>query len=906
MKIQNYCKVTERLAPDPSLKEEIMKKAALLPAATGSDTNSTQNGKIRRHINGKAIAGAGIAAALVAGNAALFANLLHDKNTPQTPAVSEIQEVTPGTAHYAQCMQDYYAYKTGVPCTYDFTGMGMDLDYVWDYADYRITLHAAAGDAFQMHFFYDVIPLKGQKYADAETYADLIDQMDYQDWPSVQTCYSMHEEDGSPLYGSTGSDPGTAYAVTNDGENGGEVWHMHSVVYDTSGFGFEPVGFYVQVNERKPDAKNGWMWECAGTDTQDPDTNELNYLQFDFIQKPEWFDACFPPETGLSAYTHIAVTPLTVMLKDDYADNFPYTTWQLEAGQHTGDEAASEDMAHLDEMQADCSMQTAVGEISEQPLDTPTRFAVNLYSDKSVSASTWYYPLSKPVVPEQCFSVTLNSTVILLTTADVKDPQTAESVTESTENAGNYAALMQDYFGGDLDYSEFGQDCDLRWKTDDAEFMLTAIGGDAYHLYYFFDTVIPAEADASDYSLSLLPVMQNQILGLQTEELHAELTGQDKAEDGRQICHWVSSVNYAHGKQFFSLGFLSYALRALPMQKNPYSGQMMPAGEAQMLTADFLKGGAGSCRYLQPDTVIPYNGRDYAAVYVSPFGLRLTEGLPGKAVDGEHELPLVKCTGQKDFYAAYAADNASAAEFQTLEVNSVCELVFSGEGWDDFITVDVEFRHPVDLRKAWLLKIAGTVIGGYPIQFPDNGSDQAKEAVIVMNDFLTACCDEQRDKMRELSLIEEYVRGYSVIGRTEEGIEEEVNNQIDRYAQIIAFTLSEPTEVTEEWAEIRQLERDHTDLMHFIERDLGRSDLVINDATVFLDRIDRVYKFTVELRIKNENGEPEDKTVEMFAARYDGKWYAEPIEPLVPHISEDGKQRLAEYRAKEAAGQKTE
>ena len=899
MKIQDYSRVTERLKPDPALKEAIMQKAAQRPAASGSKAEKQKSQKIQRHINGKAIAGAGIAAALVAGNAALFANLLHDKNTPQTPAVSEIQEVTPGTAHYAQCMQDYYAYKTGVPCTYDFTGMGMDLDYVWDCADYRITLHAAAGDAFQMHFFYDVIPLKGQKYADAETYANWIDRMNYQDWPCVQTLYSMHEENGSPLYGSTGSDPGTAYAVTNDGENGGEVWHMHAVVYDTSGFGFEPVGFYVQVNERRPDAKHGWMWECAGTDTQDPDSNELNFLQFDFIQKPEWFDACFPPETGLSAYTHIAVTPLTVMLKDDFADTFPYKKYQEEADKTTGTDI---EMNHPEELPAVCVLETADGKIAEMPLESPTKYTVNLYPETEVTASTWYYPLGTPVNPLRCSAIVLENTQIPLYIEGVADPQAAETVpesTESTESTGNYAALMQDYFGGGLDYSDFGQDCDLRWETDDAAFTLTAIGGDAYHLYYFFDTVIPAEADASDYSLSLLPVMQNQILGLQTEELHAELTGQDKAEDGRQICHWVSSVNYAHGKQFFSLGFLSYALRALPMQKNPYSGQMMPAGEAQMLTADFLKGGAGSCTYLQPDTVIPYNGRDYAAVYVSPFGLRLTEGLSGKAVDGGHELPLVKCTGQKEFYAAYAADNSSAAEFQTLEVDSVCELVFSGEGWDDFITVDVEFRHPVDLRKAWLLKIAGTVIGGYPIQFPDNGSDPAKEAEVVMNDFLTACCDEQRDKMQELSLIEEVVRGYREPD-TEEAIAEEISNYLDEYSQIIAFTLSEPTEVTEEWAEIGQLEQDYTDLMRYRKRDPGlRADF--NDITDFFRRVDCAYKFTVKLRIKNESGEPQEKTAEMSAARYDGKWYAEPIEMLVPIMSDEEKQELSDYRAKGAA-----
>ena len=920
MRIQDYCKVTERVKPDPSLKEAIMKRAAQLPGKTGGKTNTQQKPKIRRHINGKAAAGAGIAAALVAGNIVLFGNLLNSRNDPKQPGTSDIQEVGLNTAHYAQCMQDYYSSQTGEPCTYDFTGMGQDLDYVWDSEDYRITLHAAAGDAFQMHLFYDVIPLKGQKYEDAVTYSDWIERMQNQDWPCVNARYTRYDGEydpdsaydmahRKPLFGGSGVDPGTAYAVTNDGENGGEVWHMHCVLYEETGAGFCPTGFYVQVDEREKDVENSWIGS-GGTNTQDAETNELYYLNFDFIQAPEWHDACFPPETGLSEYTLIAVTPLTVMLKDDYADNFPYTTWQLEAGQHTGDEAASEDMAHLDEMQADCSMQTAVGEITEQPLDTPTRFAVNLYSDKSVSASTWYYPLSKPVVPEQCFSVTLNSTVIPLTTADVKDPQTAEAVTESTENAGNYAALMKDYFGVDLDYSGLGQDCGLKWSTDDAEFTLKAIGGDHYHLYYFFDAVIPAEASSFDYSISLLPVWRNNILGVEKEEQNVELTGQDKTEDGRQICHYVSSVNYAQGGQFFAQEYNGYALRALPMQMNPDDGQMMPAGEAQMLTADFLNSSVPGT-FLAPDTVIPYNGRDYDAVYVSPFGLRLTDVPPGEGVnygcnDSGCDLPLTSINGQNEFYVGYTTDNASASEFQTAAVRTVYELTFSDGNGKDVSVVDVEFREPVDLRQSVRLNIAGTVMGGYDVQISKANEEAAHEAVVVMSEFLTACCDEKRDEMRRLSLIEKVVRGYLSADASDAEVEREVSDYLDDYSMIISYRLSAPTDITAEWDEIRQTEKDITELYTYMFREQGYSDEEIaanlpNDCSDFYAHIDRVYGFTVTMRVKNGNGEVEEKTEDMAAVRYGGKWFADPPagEILVPSLSDEGREKLAEYRAKD-------
>lgn len=715
MKIQDYCKVTDSVRPDPALKEAIMMKAAQHSTIPAVGSTEEPRGKIQRRIGGKAVTGTAVAAALVAANVGLAAMLMHSgsSKTPQaaTSGENNVQEIKLETAHYVQCMQDYYASVTGEPCTYDFTGMGQDLDYEWSSEDYKITLHAAAGDAFQMHLFYDVIPLKGQEYAYAATYADQAERMKHQDWPCVNARYTRYDGEYDPdsvydmthlepLFGGLGVDPGTAYAVTNDGENGGEVWHMHCVLYETTGTGFRPTGFHVQVDEREKGVENSWI-EVGSTDTQDPETNELYYLNFDFIQAPQWHDACFPIETGLSEYTHIAVTPLTIMLKDDAADSFPYQTWQKEAGQHTGDAEASQLMCSMKEMQADCKLQTVNGEITEQALDTPTRFAVKLYSDQSVSASTWYYPLGKPVSPLQCYAVILNNTQIPVNIEGVKDPQpqTADKVPNAIPNG--YEELMQAYFGNDLSYTGWGEDCDLTWNFDDTAYTLDAIGGDNYHLYYFYRITIPKNAAPEDFAVALLdpdaaaegevPVGQQKLLA--------------QKEDGDKIvyCYGV----FANEDRFFARPYSDFALSFVPTVTKD-STHIAVQAQSQTLKASFLthtEEAVNIAAYRYGNVPFTCRDREYVLAYTSPFGIRM--------IDREATITngvLLDSTDAPDEQIFAGAKSAGDA-FAPAAMKQVRLLTFGTEH-DDIHMVDAVFDQPIDLPAYHEINICGQVLPG--------------------------------------------------------------------------------------------------------------------------------------------------------------------------------------------------
>jgi len=306
MKIQEYCKVTERVKPDPMLKARIMKQAEQIAAGSAVETDAPQRRRIRRHISGRAIGGTAIAAAVAAANIGIIGAVMHRRNTaPAHSAASEIEEIKCSVPDYVQCMQAYYTKETGEPCSFDFTGYGTDLDYHWEFSDYKINLRAAAGDAFKVWFFYDVIPLKGQTYYGTDfNYEPLLC---YVESETALTAFNSNRFDISLTESEEQGLKPDVLSITHDGENGGEVWHFYDYTTDPTGLGICGKEFFATVDSR--------FSEDTQNETYDS-SNLKKSIELDFIQQPVWqgIDTTNAPEFAELGFTRAAVTPMNVML----------------------------------------------------------------------------------------------------------------------------------------------------------------------------------------------------------------------------------------------------------------------------------------------------------------------------------------------------------------------------------------------------------------------------------------------------------------------------------------------------------------------------------------------------------------------------------------------------------------
>ena len=72
--------------------------------------------------------------------------------------VQEIKEEPAETQQYVQLMQDYFTRLNGQQCSYDFTGMGVDINASYEDEYYTLTHRAVVGNDWFLYYFYDVTP----------------------------------------------------------------------------------------------------------------------------------------------------------------------------------------------------------------------------------------------------------------------------------------------------------------------------------------------------------------------------------------------------------------------------------------------------------------------------------------------------------------------------------------------------------------------------------------------------------------------------------------------------------------------------------------------------------------------------------------------------------------------------
>lgn len=76
--------------------------------------------------------------------------------------------------NYSAFFAQYFSSKSEAAVNYDFTGMGSDLDEVFETDDYKVTLNGYIADEYSVYFYYDILMKNGVTAAEPErTFANL-------------------------------------------------------------------------------------------------------------------------------------------------------------------------------------------------------------------------------------------------------------------------------------------------------------------------------------------------------------------------------------------------------------------------------------------------------------------------------------------------------------------------------------------------------------------------------------------------------------------------------------------------------------------------------------------------------------------------------------------------------------
>lgn len=180
-------------------------------------------------------------------------------------------------------------------------------------------------------------------------------------------------------------------------------------------------------------------------------------------------------------------------------------------------------------------------------------------------------------------------------------------------------------------------------------------------------------------------------------------------------------------------------------------------------------------------------------------------------------------------------------------------------------------------------------------------SDDKSEARDVLETFLNACKNGDREQIMELSLIETVC---SIIDEDPDSAKEWAAAYRDALASVRKYKIGSCEDITAYLKESRQTEQDLCELYAYGLKEKGKYEeaeklLGDNPMLDYYDRAEKGYAFQAWL-----SGSPagdwdlfdQDGCV-ISVILYDGRWYVQPVEYLTPKMSEAGKEKLAQYRA---------
>ncbi|MBP0986802.1 MAG: hypothetical protein J6S92_00770 [Oscillospiraceae bacterium] len=180
-------------------------------------------------------------------------------------------------------------------------------------------------------------------------------------------------------------------------------------------------------------------------------------------------------------------------------------------------------------------------------------------------------------------------------------------------------------------------------------------------------------------------------------------------------------------------------------------------------------------------------------------------------------------------------------------------------------------------------------------------NDEAAARAALEN-FLEVCKKGDREQIMDLSLIE-YI--CNAIDDNPDSAAELIASYRDGFAMVSRYQIDTCKDITEVLEGFRQNEQDLCELYAYRLKEKGNYEeaeklFTENPALDYYNRVDKGYSFWVRL-----SGSPADQWAQydmdlcgIQVVRYDGKWYIQPVEYLSGgRLSEEGKEKLAQYRA---------
>lgn len=174
------------------------------------------------------------------------------------------------------------------------------------------------------------------------------------------------------------------------------------------------------------------------------------------------------------------------------------------------------------------------------------------------------------------------------------------------------------------------------------------------------------------------------------------------------------------------------------------------------------------------------------------------------------------------------------------------------------------------------------------------------EAYAAIVAFLDACKDGDQARMLDTSLIEIFSK--SLYKDEPEIAEETISEYLNGFSKLRDYEIISFEDATESLDSIRQLDIDMCDLMAYKFEEKGEDEkaeeIRSRTSDSYYTHADRQYNVLLRASgIKMLEQDTKNDQWELEVVRYDGVWYAQPIEYIIPSMSEEGKEKLAAYRA---------
>lgn len=173
-----------------------------------------------------------------------------------------------------------------------------------------------------------------------------------------------------------------------------------------------------------------------------------------------------------------------------------------------------------------------------------------------------------------------------------------------------------------------------------------------------------------------------------------------------------------------------------------------------------------------------------------------------------------------------------------------------------------------------------------------------RAAYDVLKEYLDACMISDRDKMLELSLIDEMAPVFC--GESDE--EQYTQELLKSESELVHYKVGKVRNIKSDYTDAELAEREYLELKYYTYYELGQHDTAKeylkdhNGMVQYYTDVGQAYAFALT---KQENDQADDMKTETFieVVFWQGEWRVQPVSYTPPVISEEDEERLAKCRA---------